>query len=169
MKILSLFFGIALVSAAWAGPKDDMMVNNKLKQQVAALFQAGNGDQGAALVASGLVTDSKGDDRSVDVAESLLEVSVQLYNSRQIFQAKDAASRAINICNSLRVGKKASPQMANVLANVGVIFEELYFDPDSALDAYQAALAINPGLEKAKDRSDAVGEKIKQRKAVLGR
>jgi tetratricopeptide (TPR) repeat protein len=169
MKVLSLLFGIAFISAAWAAPKDDMTVNNKLKQQAVALFQTGNGDQGASILSASLATPSKGDDRSVDVASSLLEVSVQLFNARQIPQAKDAAARAIAACNSLRVAKKSTPQLANLLTNIGVIYEQLYFDPDSALDAYQAALAINPALEKAKNRSDAVGEKIKQRKAVLGR
>src|SRR5690348_1806722 len=124
MKSLSLvLLAIALTTPGWAGPKEELAANNKNRRDTFELFKAGRGDEAETQFSASLVSARQGHARSVQIAVGLLDVSAQLYNVRQIGPARDAASRAIAICNRLSKHQELGADLAALYARIGFIQE----------------------------------------------
>jgi hypothetical protein len=170
MKISLLFTLLALVvSAAWAGPKDEVKADTRAKvdarNAAAELFKTATPAEAVAQLQSRRPAEDISDGRLASTLQGLVETASTLYNKRDFRAAHAAVNEALSLAAPVLDGRTTMPAVrrAQLCSALGFLCENILRDPKLAGDLYLLATKVNPSDKQAARQRDELAAIEKQR------
>lgn len=162
-RFLFLIFAATAVSHLPGAGVDERKTVDEARRTASDLFVAGHGTAAVAYLQSHVAANSGPDGATTALVQNLIEISNRFYNRRQMSLAREAGRQAIVAADSLVKGRSAaSPaQVASLVGSLGLLAEQVLYDPTQAGTLYDAAAALNPAEPLFRQRKDAMVQKQK--------
>jgi hypothetical protein len=156
--------------AASAGPKEDLLQNQRTKRSAINLFQTDAAGVAVSYLRQNLRPENGPAGDVTGLVQTLIEIAGEFYNRRDMKRARETSVQAVSAAEPILSGQTQASALrrADLYASLGILHEIVMFDLRTAQTYYDAAILLNPADELSKRRKSAMVEK-QQRLAGGGR